>query len=1435
MEEESCIFSDDDTLNNYSVMSFSNNTIDWSSCLETPSLKSLPYIDLSHGHRSSTDKFYSQIVDTMTPNPKKYASNIHKDIFNAKNCSHKPKSSFLKPIHIDRQRTSTPFPQTIDSNLERYINDENLEEQSSSGVFSLTALTFQSINLAPGPKEAPEIFKPPPPKNFSSFQETYSPSFSLSILSHNTSIGNANCLVFDLSCGDDLFWSDAVTFVLDKNVNAPVIKSLQPFDPESMGTLLGLSPVFSQSTASLAMIHAEKIPLITTNNAKDFISKSHLRETNFTPSNVIHNNLNYGIEKSCNMGSFQPVMITSKPFDGPINLRDEAFLTKDYIHLPTHNLSYDSVTDNKDGVANNKGGAVKRKLTFTNMASPKLMNIETAHPPKIFTGFKTARGSEVLVREASLLHATSSLNDDCDKTNRSSAFYHLDQPSPKMNSIKSEINSMPLLPQSDSPKPKTNENEFADLDVADFEVRTSPLPVTHNASIIKLNGTIPTGFQTASGSEVRIDAESLARARIAILATSENTQDMTTSDQNFKRELQNICAIATPFVPPILPFFIKDEFMPFDDDLVDEGSHDAIYHKDTPIEFKAIVPFPQNKEKNLTEQPVKLALNNRPAKSESTLNQHACGYLFAIKNGPDRKRICLRRLEKLEKHQAKRHMRIDRKKSQSNDAPNSCSSQLKPSIHSITFDSVDEYRFDLREHRYDLKFMPKAQNFTDAQLFWVTKDDAKIPIPGSFKDSNKDTHTDRNFFLDREDIYRIFVEIPGVDVKLLQPFPRKWVFNHYKWIVTKLASMELRFPLTLGGRLLSPHNTLSQLKYRYDREIDRCHRSCIKKITEHDDVPGKTMILFVSAIFEDANEAKCLELCDGWYPIKCLIDKPLMDLVKDSKIKLGDKLCVSQARFISGCEPDIPLEAYENTKLFLSYNSVRRCRWFTKLGYFPSQRPIQVSLTSLNPFGGNAPRLKLIVLKKYPIIYIEKTKEGISACYNERTFDRRSNVEYGSNPSHEDMGKNSSSIHPELVKITRVLKFRVTDISCVDIGTNPHVTRSFLLAIYDSSILEALTAVTIRTLTAFNLTVRSLPVHETAMVGNFQLAANASSVFEWDRKSTGHCEEDEMIVDILSNSVYDPTSTKINVNQKLDRYHLEIDVIGMVVHINQSDFLINGSHLTFVYLVCRDMHFVSLKFLDKWASFKDMGLSDMLRIGNTVACSNLYLMYSSSLVCSSTQKRQKLCSSAQFTDSMITFTSVNNFCQFNKCPNANHMKCEMGKFEKWIQENFWCERKFLKCATEILSEYLTTRKIYSSPNMKSNMADLKFYELKHFLPTDVSTPFNNLNHNSKRKFGGPVSTSNISRLPRTDSNNEKSSFFSFQDDIGEDFYKSNRILPNFNKKPKLADVDTSGELQSHLNPLKKLPAENVAQNKSCFNINSSSFNTAFKPPRRVKH
>lgn len=111
---------------------------------------------------------------------------------------------------------------------------------------------------------------------------------------------------------------------------------------------------------------------------------------------------------------------------------------------------------------------------------------------------------------------------------------------------------------------------------------------------------------------------------------------------------------------------------------------------------------------------------------------------------------------------------------------------------------------------------------------------------------------------------------------------------------------------------------LAQLKYRYDREIDKVQRSAIRRIVERDDSSAKRMILFVSRIMEHGL-LYTLELCDGWYAIRTSsLDTILANAINQRKICVGTKLIIQGAELVGIEEGCSPLEVRIITKCLLN-------------------------------------------------------------------------------------------------------------------------------------------------------------------------------------------------------------------------------------------------------------------------------------------------------------------------------------------------------------------------------------------------------------------------------------------------------------------------------------------------------------------------------------
>ena len=236
-----------------------------------------------------------------------------------------------------------------------------------------------------------------------------------------------------------------------------------------------------------------------------------------------------------------------------------------------------------------------------------------------------------------------------------------------------------------------------------------------------------------------------------------------------------------------------------------------------------------------------------------------------------------------------------------------------------------------------------------------------------------------------EQFWRAFVLAPGVQSDLIS---YRWFCNHYKLVVWKLAALEVSYPRVFAGRWLTPDWLMLQLKYRYDREIDRAQRSGIHKICEGDDVSSRTMVLCISKIFHSrlcVPGAASLELCDGWYSLPACVDAPLTLLLQSGRLSVGTKLVVSGARLLGCTGPCHPLDVPQSAMLCISANSSRRARWFSRLGVCFSPCVLSVPLQSILADGGTVGCTEALVARLYPMLYLEKFADGTQVVRNERS------------------------------------------------------------------------------------------------------------------------------------------------------------------------------------------------------------------------------------------------------------------------------------------------------------------------------------------------------------------------------------------------------------------------------------------------------------------
>ncbi|KAG0002160.1 Breast cancer 2, early onset [Entomortierella chlamydospora] len=228
-----------------------------------------------------------------------------------------------------------------------------------------------------------------------------------------------------------------------------------------------------------------------------------------------------------------------------------------------------------------------------------------------------------------------------------------------------------------------------------------------------------------------------------------------------------------------------------------------------------------------------------------------------------------------------------------------------------------------------------------------------------------------------------------------------WLKNHYGLIVWKLACYVRSWPehfisskATLSSPKMSPlpwfspTKVLDQLAYRYEREVNRAERSALRRIVEGDDSAAKHMVLCIASITREYSEeinqdVWRVTVTDGWYVLPATLDACLIRVLERGKrLKVGSKLHVCRAK-LSGAENGVAIlelagagALTTSVSIVLQANSTKLAGWDTKLGFQRTPLLWTTYLGSILPEGGLVPGLDVIVLRKYPVTYLETLADG---------------------------------------------------------------------------------------------------------------------------------------------------------------------------------------------------------------------------------------------------------------------------------------------------------------------------------------------------------------------------------------------------------------------------------------------------------------------------
>ncbi|PWA88772.1 BRCA2, oligonucleotide/oligosaccharide-binding 1 [Artemisia annua] len=225
---------------------------------------------------------------------------------------------------------------------------------------------------------------------------------------------------------------------------------------------------------------------------------------------------------------------------------------------------------------------------------------------------------------------------------------------------------------------------------------------------------------------------------------------------------------------------------------------------------------------------------------------------------------------------------------------------------------------------------------------------------------------------------------------------KEWIANHYRWIVWKLACYERCYPAKLSGKLLTASNVLEELKYRYEREVNNGHRSALKRILEGDAPPSSPVVLCIASINlkcnaesdTDCSTVASIELTDGWYSVKGLLDELLLKQLVTGKLCVGQKLRICGAGLCGWDAPVTPLEASRMISLCLHLNGTYRAHWADRLG-FCKTGCAPLAFKCIKGSGGVVPSTLVGITRIYPILYRERLGDGGFVVRSERMESKR--------------------------------------------------------------------------------------------------------------------------------------------------------------------------------------------------------------------------------------------------------------------------------------------------------------------------------------------------------------------------------------------------------------------------------------------------------------
>ncbi|CCD13290.1 unnamed protein product [Trypanosoma congolense IL3000] len=173
--------------------------------------------------------------------------------------------------------------------------------------------------------------------------------------------------------------------------------------------------------------------------------------------------------------------------------------------------------------------------------------------------------------------------------------------------------------------------------------------------------------------------------------------------------------------------------------------------------------------------------------------------------------------------------------------------------------------------------------------------------------------------------------------------------------------------------VFSAEHTLLYMCFKYNHEFVDGQRPALRKVTEGDVPAGSVMVVFFVSLSKDERLSPHTStgvVSDGFYHVKVSLDVPLTNLLREGKLRRGQKVMMCGAKMLKK-DNCTPLECMGEVVLSLSYNCVKPVEPCTALGLYHVCPPVVVP-SAIDELGGMVPSLQGVVERVLPPFFIEQ-------------------------------------------------------------------------------------------------------------------------------------------------------------------------------------------------------------------------------------------------------------------------------------------------------------------------------------------------------------------------------------------------------------------------------------------------------------------------------